>query len=52
MIAFEEAEERFFVMSEQPDVGDVKACKYIQQKYGRETAKKIWNKWCRGSLEK
>ena len=44
---FEEAEERFFIMSAESDVGDIKACKYIQEKCGRETAVKIWEKWCK-----
>lgn len=46
-LLFEEAEERFFIMSSQPDVGDIEACKYIQKKYGRATAVKIWEKWCK-----
>lgn len=44
---WEEAFERFCIMSEQSDVGDIKACKYIQSKYGREIAVKIWNKYCK-----
>ena len=42
---FEEAEERFLIMSAEPDVDDSKACKYIQKKYGRETAVKLWEKY-------
>ena len=42
----EEAEERFFIMSEQNDVRDITALKYIQENYGRETAVRIWEKYC------
>ncbi len=42
----EEAEERFFIMSEQDDVGDITALKYIQENYGRETAVRILKKYC------
>lgn len=47
MTDFKKAEERFFIMSAEPDVGDVKACKYIKEKYGREIAVKIWEKYCK-----
>lgn len=40
----EEAEERFCIMAEQSDVGDVQAGKFIAAKYGREIAIKIWKK--------
>jgi hypothetical protein len=43
----EEAEERFFIMSEQDDVGDITALKHIQVKYGRDIAIRIWKKYCR-----
>lgn len=43
---FEEAEERLLIMSAEPDVDDITACKYIQKKYGRETAVKLWRKYC------
>ena len=46
-VDFEEIEERFFIMSAEPDVGDITACKCIQEKYGREMAVKIWEKWCK-----
>lgn len=44
---FEEAEERFLIMSAEPDVDDITACKYIQKKYGREIAVKLWEKYCK-----
>mgnify|MGYP007104100944 CR=1 FL=1 len=40
----EEAEERFCIMAEQSDVGDVQAGKFIAAKYGREIALKVWKK--------
>ena len=43
----EEAEERFLIMTAEPDVDDVTACKYIKEKYGRETAVKLWEKYCK-----
>lgn len=49
---FEEAEERFLIMSAEPDVGDIKACKYIQKRYGRETAVKLWEKYCKNGQRK
>ncbi|MBO7715767.1 MAG: hypothetical protein J6S85_19550 [Methanobrevibacter sp.] len=42
---FESAEERFFIMSSQKDVGVIDALKYIQKKYGREIAVKLWEKY-------
>ena len=42
-----EAFERFCIMSEQSDVGDIAALKYVQEIYGRETAVKIWEKYCK-----
>ena len=44
---FEEIEERFLIMSAEPDVDDITACKYIQSKYGRENAIKVWEKYCK-----
>jgi len=44
-----EAFERFAIMAEQSDVGDIKALKYIQEKYGREVAVEIWVKYCKGN---
>ena len=44
---FEEAEERFLIMTAEPDVDDIKACKSLQKKYGRETAVKLWEKYCK-----
>ena len=41
----EEAEERFFIMTENDDVSDIDALKYIQEKYGRPVAVKIWEEW-------
>ena len=46
-IIFEEAEERLLIMTAEPDVDDITACKYIQKKYGREAAVKLWEKWCK-----
>lgn len=43
-----EALERFAIMAEQSDVGDVNALKYIQEKYGRAVAVEIWEKYCKG----
>ena len=43
----EQAFERFCIMSEQEDVGDLKAILYIKEKYGREIAEEIWNKYCK-----
>ena len=43
-----EALERFAIMSEQSDVGDINALKYIQEKYGRAVAVEIWGKYCKG----
>ena len=40
----EEAEERFCIMAEQSDIGDVQVGKYIAAKYGREIALKVWKK--------
>ena len=42
-----EAFERFCIMSEQSDVGDIAALKYVQEIYGREIAVKIWKRYCR-----
>ena len=42
---YEAALERFFIMTSQPDVDDVTALKYIQEKYGRPVAVKIWEEW-------
>ncbi len=44
---FEEAEERFLIMVAEPDIDDIAACKYIQEKYGREIAVKLWEKYCK-----
>lgn len=44
---FEEAEERFLIMSAEPDVDDITACKYIQEKYGRRIAVMVWEKYCK-----
>lgn len=43
-----EAFERFAIMAEQSDVGDINALKYIQEKYGRAVAVEIWEKYCKG----
>ena len=48
---YEAAEERFFIMTAEPDVDDITACKIIQAKYGREIAVKIWKKYCEGKNE-
>ena len=48
---YEAAEERFLIMTAEPDVDDITACKIIQAKYGRETAVKIWKKYCEGKNE-
>ena len=42
-----EALERFAIMSEQPDVSEVDALKYVQNQYGREIAVKIWDTYCK-----
>lgn len=42
-----EAFERFCIQTIDGNVGDIEACKYIQKKYGRATAVKIWEKWCK-----
>lgn len=42
---FESAEERFLIMTSSSDVTDIEACKYIQKKYGREVAVKLWEKY-------
>ena len=42
---YEEALERFFIMTAEPDVDDITALKYISQKYGRPVALKIWEEW-------
>jgi len=47
MDKFEEAEERFLIMTAEPDVDDISACKYIQKKYSRQIAIQIWEKWCK-----
>ena len=45
----EEACERFCIMTENPDVDEITACKYIQEKYGREIAIEVWKKYdCMG----
>lgn len=44
----EEAEERFFIMTENDDVSDVDALKYIQEKYGRPVAISIYKKYSKG----
>jgi hypothetical protein len=41
-----EALERFAIMSEQADVSEINALKYVQKQYGREIAVKIWEKCC------
>jgi hypothetical protein len=41
-----EALERFAIMSEQPDVSEIDALRYVQKQYGREIAVKIWEKCC------
>lgn len=41
-----EALERFAIMSEQPDVSEIDALRYVQKRYGREVAVKIWEKYC------
>lgn len=43
---YETAEERFFIMTENNDVDDLKAIKYIQERYGKEIAVKLWEKYC------
>jgi len=43
---FYEALERFSIMTEQSDVDYISALKYIQSKYGRTTAVKIWTEFC------
>lgn len=43
---YESAEERFFIMTENSDVDDLKAIKYIQDRYGKEIAVKLWEKYC------
>ena len=40
--------ERFAIISEQSDVGDINAFRYIQEKYGRVVAVEIWEKYCKG----
>lgn len=49
---YEAAEERFFIMTEQKDVTDVEALKYIREKYGKEIAVRIWKAYCEGKNEK
>lgn len=44
---FESAEERFLIMTSQNDVTDIEACKYIQKKFNREIAIKLWEKYCK-----
>ena len=44
-IKFYEAVERFSIMAEQSDVGEVEAAKYIQAQYGRPTAVAIWRQY-------
>ena len=46
---FYEAFERFCIMAENKDVGDIDALKYVQEKYGRAVAVEIWKKYCKGS---
>ena len=43
----EGAFERFCIMSEQEDVGDLKAIRYIRDKYGRKIAEEIWSQYCK-----
>ena len=42
-----EALERFSIMSEQSDVSETDALRYVQKEYGREIAVKIWERFCR-----
>jgi len=42
-----EALERLSIMTVDGGLDDVTACKYIQEKYGRETAVKLWEKYCK-----
>lgn len=42
-----EAFERFSIQTIDGDVDDITACKYIKEKYGREIAVKLWEKYCR-----
>ena len=46
-----EAFERFAIMAEQSDVGEINALKYIQEKYGRAVAVEIWKKHCKGKSD-
>lgn len=41
-----EALERFAIMSEQSDISEINALRYVQKQYGRELAVKIWQKYC------
>lgn len=40
-----EALERFAIMAEQSDVTESEALRYVQKKYGREIAVKIWEEY-------
>lgn len=44
---FYEAFERFCIMTENQDVDDITALKYVQSKYGREIAVQIWERYCK-----
>ena len=46
---FDEAFERFCIMTESKDVGEIEALKYVQAKYGRPIAVEIWKKYCEGN---
>ena len=48
MADFYETFERFCIMAEADDVGEIQALKYIQEKYGRAIAVEIWQKYCKG----
>ena len=43
-----EALERFAIMSEQSDVSEIDALRYVQKQYGREVAISLWTKYCSG----
>ena len=50
MADFYEIFERFCIMAEADDVGEIQALKYIQEKYGRAIAVEIWQKYCKGEI--
>ena len=47
MSDFDEIFERFCIMAEQEDVGELKAIRYIKERYGEKVAKEIWEKYCK-----